>query len=97
MSKLICMTCLKYPICISKEELTCVDLINWFWECRLDTDKFANRINSFEAWWDREVSVLSQMSFRLAFKKQKDCYSTLIVPDSGITRLRKIEVYEYEK
>ena len=80
MNNLPCLTCLKYPICANKNELDCVDLIEWLMVFQTSSEDFRNRLGGFEAYWNKEVSIISsnQGSIYLYFKKEKDHHSCLI-------------------
>ncbi len=75
-----CITCLKYPICASKDELECKDLVGWLTEHDIGIGKRATKIIEFEKWWDREILYMIgyQESAKLYFKKEKDHHQCLI-------------------
>lgn len=77
-----CLTCLKYPICANKDEVQCDDLIKWLLYFQTTSEDFTNRLGGFEAYWDREVSVITENSLCLYFKNRKDHHSCLISKNS---------------
>lgn len=74
-----CITCLKYAVCVTKDELKCEDLVMWLTELTTGSEEFSNRLVGFEAWWGREASVITQDSLKMYFKKKKDTYQCLFV------------------
>ena len=79
MNELPCKTCLKFPICVSKNILKCVDLVDWLTKYRTYENRHAERIMNFEKWWDRDVCLIIQDVPMISFKKEKDNYQCLIV------------------
>lgn len=82
MSHLPCLTCLKYPICANKNKIKCDDLIKWIMEFQTTSEDFTKRLGGFEAYWDREVSVITGKTLSLYFKPKKDHHSCLITKTS---------------
>ena len=74
-----CEECLKYPICASKDHIECDDLIEWLMEYyKVNTEVFVERINSYEKYVDKELSVITPHALCLDFKKEKDHHSCMI-------------------
>ncbi len=73
-----CAECLKYPICICKDELQCDDLVGWLMEYGVKVVEFKKRLASFEVLWKRDVSVILEKSLTMWFKKKRDLHSCLI-------------------
>lgn len=76
---LTCSQCLKYAVCISKDELQCDDLVGWLMEYNVMVKEFRKRLASFEVLWGREVSVILAKSLTLYFKKKRNHHSCAIV------------------
>jgi hypothetical protein len=81
MKKLPCKLCLKFPICVSKPSILCKDLIQWLIPAKENfehTPEFVRRLGWFESFYDREVSVITEKTICLYFKKEKDHHSCLV-------------------
>lgn len=78
MTRLPCTECLKFPICVSLNLITCSDLIKWLMKHNTDTEEFGKRLGGFEALYGREASVITEKSVQIYFKKEKDHHSCLI-------------------
>lgn len=76
--ELPCKTCLKYPVCKQKEEITCQDALKWLYYDGLDVFP-GTTITEVEKYFGRELSMIKNNSFVMKFKKEKDHHSCMIV------------------
>lgn len=73
-----CKECLKYSICINKNPIKCIDLVQWL---LIGDDKYevGERISSFESWCNRDLDVIGTKSNKLLFKEIKNNYQCIII------------------
>jgi len=75
---IICKTCLKYPVCVNKQEVVCPDLFKALVKYDFDTEKSVSVITEFEKWWGKEMSIINTSNKSIRFKDKEDNYSCLI-------------------